>query len=443
MPAQRPRRHRADARPREQDILLRGAAPRRDALARRRLRRAIRTIARPSAIGLAGALALVGTALAELPPDKPAGAIRIAVFNAALNRSGAGVLLADIRERDPQVMAVAEIVLAARPDVLVVNELDRDGEGAALDAFAGLLADGAGGRPGLAYPHRVQPMSNTGRPSGLDGDGDGRVGGPADAWGYGRFPGQYALAVLSRLPLGEPRTWRLFPWSALPDAARPVLPNGEPLHDDATWARLRLSSKTHLALPVEPPGGGGFTLVAAHPTPPVFDGAADRNGRRNADEIRLIAAILDGADWLVDDEGRTGGLAPGEPFVVAGDLNADPADGEARREGLSALLDHPRITDPRPASRGAIAAAEAQGGANAGHATPAERDTADFRDDPAPGNLRVDYLLPSTGFRVLGAGVVWPAPGTPGAGLVGRSGGEPVSSDHRLVWIDVAPSGEE
>ena len=50
--------------------------------------------------------------------------------------------------------------------------------------------------------------------------------------------------------------------------------------------------------------------------------------------------------------------------------------------------------------------------------------------DEAPGNLRVDYVLPSAGLEITGAGVFWPVEGEPGAALIG-------ASDHRLVWVDV------
>ena len=46
------------------------------------------------------------------------------------------------------------------------------------------------------------------------------------------------------------------------------------------------------------------------------------------------------------------------------------------------------------------------------------------------GNLRVDYVLPSAGLKVTGAGVFWPVEGEPGAALID-------ASDHRLVWVDV------
>src|SRR3546814_15576309 len=47
-------------------------------------------------------------------------------------------------------------------------------------------------------PHRFTAPPNTGVPSGHDLDGDGRTMGPRDALGYGRFPGQYGMAILSR-----------------------------------------------------------------------------------------------------------------------------------------------------------------------------------------------------------------------------------------------------
>ncbi|MEL6196774.1 MAG: endonuclease/exonuclease/phosphatase family protein [Pseudomonadota bacterium] len=376
---------------------------------------------------LALAVLMAAPAPAEVPPPEP-GAFRIAQYNAALSRRGAGVLLGAIRDRDDQVLDVAEVILRARPDVLVLNEIDRDPGGAALDAFAALLAKGVRGLDGLDYRHRLQPISNTGRPSGLDIDGDGQALGPTDAWGYGVFPGQYALAVLSRYPLTNPRTWARFAWSALPGAQRPMLPEGAPLHDDTTWAALRLSSKTHLAVEVALPTGP-LSLIAAHPTPPVFDGPADRNGARNDDEIRLISALIAGADWLVDDDGAPGGIGPG-PFVAAGDLNADPADGAARRTALTALLASPLIQDPEPRSAGGAQAAARDGEANRTHRGDPALDTADWRDDPGPGNLRVDYVLPSSDLTVTGAGVFWPAEGTPGAEAA-------TGSDHRLVWVDI------
>ena len=96
------------------------------------------------------------------------------------------------------------------------------------------------------------------------------------------------------------------------------------------------------------------------------------------------------------------------------------------------LIEHPLVNaSVTPASEGGAAAAVSQGGANASQRGDPRFDTADFRDE-APGNLRVDYVLPSADARDhRSAGVFWPAEGEPGADLID-------ASDHRLVWIDVA-----
>ncbi len=138
--------------------------------------------------------------------------------------------------------------------------------------------------------------------------------------------------------------------------------------------------------------------------------------------------------------GKRRGLIRAAEFVVVGDMNADPHDGVARRAAITALAGHPAIQDPAPESAGAARAART--GANRTHTGPPAQDTADWRDDPGPGNMRVDYVLPSAGLRVTGAGVFWPAPDHPLARLVApdpTGGRRPASSDHRLVWVDIAP----
>jgi hypothetical protein len=399
-------------------------------------------VRRLGALVLGLGLLIGGPAGADEPWEARApDTIRIATFNAALARKGAGLLLREMQEGSARIDAVAEIILRVRPDILLINELDRDPAHRALVLFAERLRGGTAGLAGLDFPFLHQGPVNTGVPSGHDLDGDGRTGGPRDAFGFGLFPGQFAMAVLSRHPIdyGRLRAFQHFRWSALPGADRPLNPDGTPYHTDAAWRALRLSSKSLWDVPVRLPGGAVLHLLASHPTPPVFDGPEDLNGRRNADEIRLLLGLIDGAGWLVDDRGDPGGLKPADRFVVVGDLNADPFDGEARRAAIAALLGHPRLQDPGPQSPGAAEAA--QDGANAAHAGPAAQDTADWRDDPGPGNLRVDYVLPSAGLTVTGAGVFWPAADTPLARLVAVER-TPASSDHRLVWVDLAlPAG--
>lgn len=365
------------------------------------------------------------------PRDERA-TVRVAVFNASLVRPVAGGLLRDLEGGgDPQARSVAAILQSVRPDVLLLLEVDRDPEALARLEQQYLAVPQKGGGEGLVYAHRFVPSTNTGVPSGFDLDRDGRSDGPGDALGYGAFPGQYGMVVLSRWPIDVDgiRCFGDLRWRDVWGARLPDDPETVPAADWYSCGALDvlpLSSKNHCVVPVRV-GERTLHLLASHPVPPVFDGAEDRNGLRNHDEIRLWAQLLDGAPGLPVI------LEPGARFVIAGDLNADPHDGDTTDDPIGRfLLDHPRVDSTVvPSSRGAGAAAERDGGANASHVGPARNDTADFPDvDGGPGNLRTDYVLPSRTLEVVDAGVFWPAPGEPGAELVG-------ASDHRLVWIDV------
>ena len=371
---------------------------------------------------LAIAAAVAGTAGAET--------VRFATFNASMNRGAEGELSAALREGgDPQIARVAAIIRSVDPDVILVNEFDH---GTGNDRA--LVENYLGG----AWPFTFIAPSNTGVATGLDVDGDGVVGKDAgtferagDSHGFGTFEGQYGMVVLSKHEIDSEgaRTFRRFRWKDMPGARLPARPDGTPFYSEEVLEVLRLSSKSHWDVPVRI-GGAVVHLLASHPTPPVFDGPEDRNGTRNADEIRFWADYVNGADYVRDDAGRAGGLSAGAHFVIAGDLNADPADGDSVPGAAQQLLGHPLVNaSVTPASKGGAAAAAAQGGANAGHRGDPRFDTADFRDQ-APGNLRVDYVLPSAGLEITGAGVFWPAAGEPGAELID-------ASDHRLVWIDV------
>jgi len=173
-------------------------------------------------------------------------------------------------------------------------------------------------------------------------------------------------------------------------------------------------------------------ILASHPTPPVFDGAEHRNARRNHDEIRFWADYLspDRAGYIVDDAGAVGGLPAEAGFVLLGDLNADPFDGESTDHAVRMLLDHPRIRgDFTPYSEGAVEAANRQRRANDSHVGDSASDTADFSDS-GPGNLRTDYVLPASSLGVIDGGVFWPMKSEPASDWI-------QASDHRLVWVDL------
>ncbi|MEM9284242.1 MAG: endonuclease/exonuclease/phosphatase family protein [Pseudomonadota bacterium] len=371
-------------------------------------------------------------------PAKAEGALRVATFNVALYHSDrAGGLISDLELNNHlRTDAIKAIIQSVNPDILVVNEIDHDPDGRALDLFADLIDGG--------YAYRLSLPSNTGVASWVDLDGDGRNDhAPGtreygnDAFGYGLFPGQYAFGLISRYPINEDaiRTFQNFLWKDLPDSLMPA-----DFYSADAQEVIRLSSKTHADVPVDV-DGKTLHFVLAHPTPPGFDGPEDRNGRRNHDEVRLLHEYVTQADagWLIDDDGVAGGLADSAAFVIAGDLNADPIDGDrvdgVEQHAIAKLIASDRVTDPEPYSTGGDEAALEQGDANLSHKGEHTLDTGDFSDQRV-GNLRVDYVLPSANLEVLASGTFWPAPDEPGHNLVGL-GYPVVSSDHRLVWVDL------
>ncbi|MCG2624263.1 endonuclease/exonuclease/phosphatase family protein [Arthrobacter sp. I2-34] len=364
------------------------------------------------------------------------GTVRIATYNTSLFRAAAGGLLEDLATPDnAQARSIAEVIRRVDPDILLLNEFDYSpGSPSGPDLFrANYLA--AGQRP-VHYPYAYTAPSNTGVPTGFDLDGDGAAAGPQDAFGYGAFEGQYGMVLLSKYPLDTAgvRSFRQFHWQDMPGNLMP-----EGFYPEPARALLRLSSKSHWDVPVLLPGGP-LQVLAGHPCPPAFDGPEQRNVRRNHDEIRLWADYVSGgarASYLYDDAGRTGGLRPGARFVILGDLNADPQDGRAWPGAAGQLLRHPLVQDPLPASAGAVESARLQAGANVHHLSDPRLDTADF--GRSTGNLRVDYVLPSRDLAVAGAGVFWPRTGEPGAELTGPF--PCATSDHRLVWVDLALPG--
>ena len=397
-------------------------------------------------LALAALLVTSGNAAATADSE-----IRFATFNASLNRNSEGALISDLSTPgNAQAATVAEIIQRVRPDVLLINEFDFDAAGEALRLFQdNYLSAGQNGAKPIVYRYRFTAPSNTGIPSGLDFSNDGTVGGPNDAFGFGFFPGQFGMAVYSRYPIveSEVRTFQKFLWKDMPGA---LLPDDPSTARPADWYSnkelkvFRLSSKSHWDIPLRIKGQTVHFLVS-HPTPPVFDdppafpAGVDFNGRRNFDEIRFWADYVtpgEAGSYIYDDAGRRGGLAPGALFVIAGDENSDPLDGDSVPGAIQQLLEHPLVnTEMTPSSEGAVEASELQGGANTTHKGDPAFDTADFADS-APGNLRADYVLPRENLEISDSAVFWPLQEDP---LFRLTGVFPFpSSDHRLVWIEVS-----
>ncbi len=320
---------------------------------------------------------------------------RIATFAAPLSRDGPGLLLRDITKgEDSQIVAVQSVISHLDPDILVLTDFDYDLDGLALAAFA----DSLGGM----YLHRFASRPNSGIATGLDMDGNGRLGEARDAMGYGRFAGDGGMAILSRLEIDTQGVSDLSGvlWKDLSGATLPTTNNG-PFPSAQALDNLRLSSTGHWIVPVLPDEGSPFSILAFSATPPVFDGPEDMNGLRNRDELGLWDVVLDGGF----------GTAP-DSFVIAGNANLDPIDGDGISSAMARFLSNPRLQDPLPG-----------------------KDTADWPDDGA-GNLRVSYVLPSSDWRVTGAGVFWPAPDDPDAALLGSDG--LAAGPHHLVWVDIS-----
>jgi hypothetical protein len=373
---------------------------------------------------------------AQADPDRsdPASGqtIRVALFNIwelstdkimNVDANGLGI--------DPQARAAAEILQKVRPDVLVINEIDHDYENLGTDGSdyalnARRFTDNylATGASPLSYPFAWAAPNNTGILSGIDLNGDGYVATEADigtqphgndSFGYGEYPGQFSMAVLSKYPIDEAsvRTFRELLWRDMPGNH---IPKG--FYSDEALAHFRLSSKSHQDVPILV-DGRRIHLFLSHPTPIVFDAEEDRNGRRNWDEIRLWVDYLANADWMVDDQGQRGGYSKDEAFIIAGDLNARPDGTESIYEGAPAirqLLEHPRLQDPE------VLVSE---GAPAGQPSA----TAAFRGKGA----RIDYLLPSVELKIVDGAVFWPSAATDPEGARQIE----AASDHRLVWLDL------
>ncbi|MEP2781535.1 MAG: endonuclease/exonuclease/phosphatase family protein [Pseudoruegeria sp.] len=310
--------------------------------------------------------------------------LRIATFHSQLTRKGPGLLLRDIRSgKDAQVTAVLDLITHVEPDILLLTDFDQDPDDLAASAMSLALEE-----RGIDLGHVYSGPTNKGVPSGLDLDEDGRIGEPEDAIGYGKFYGNGGMAILSRFPIARSKVLdhATLLWSQLPNNLR--------IKEGSTLSDLPLSTSGHWLVPIKITDASSLSLAVFHATTPVFDGPEDRNGRRNHDEVALWRHILTQQN--------------SEQIVLAGNFNIDPNRGEGRKEALHQLLQGP-FQDPMTS----------------------DLPTVDWPENPGPGDLRVDYVLPATTLHVIASDVIWPTQDDPLSPLT------IAASDHRLVWVDV------
>jgi endonuclease/exonuclease/phosphatase family metal-dependent hydrolase len=371
--------------------------------------------------------------------------IRVATYNTSLNRDDDGELIRDLEGgKNEQARKIAEVVERVRPDIMLLNEFDYDEANKAAEAFRKeYVGVGQNGCEAIKFNYLYTGPVNTGVPSGRDLNHDGKLNGPDDAIGFGRHPGQYGMIVLSKYPIVKDhvRTFQKILWRDMPGALLPTDPKTKkPFYDEADLAVLRLSSKSHWDVPIKVPAKDDrkafvLHLLCSHPTPPVFDGPEDRNGHRNHDEVRMLADYVGekDANYLVDDEGKRGGLPADAVFAIVGDLNCDPVDGEGMRGTMDQLLKNPRVNASFiPTSKGGPAVVKQHSEQFAKHRGDSNQVTADFTPEHH-GCLRIDYVLPSHGLEVTKGAIFWPREGEPGADAIS-------ATDHRMVWLDICPA---
>ncbi|MDA8746869.1 endonuclease/exonuclease/phosphatase family protein [Litoreibacter sp.] len=317
-------------------------------------------------------------------------------YNADLSRKGPGLLVRDLlRFEDPVLRATLQAIVDLRPDVLALQDVDYDHDLVALGLIQDRLKE-----LGHPMPYGFAEPPNTGIATGFDIDRDGRFDTARDRQGYGVFTGQGGIALLSEHPIltDQAQDFSTLLWQDFPDADLPIR-----YFEADELAVLRLHDVAAWQVPVRLPEGE-VQVLAAQAGPPVFDGPENRNGLKNADQLRFWDAQIS----------RLGSAE----FVLMGGLNNDPVDGQGLKPPLIKLLRNPFVQDPRPeAASGLIS--------DPNHNGPAAQDTVDWGRDI--GSLRVDYILPSASLGVAAAAVERDQ-------AAGQIADLPA---HKPVWVDV------
>lgn len=370
-----------------------------------------------------------------------AGSIRVASFNVSMEAGnyigldakpeGNELFTLLAKGEHQQIRNIAEIIQRVRPDIILLNEFDFTPDNqSGVEAFLNnYLSKSQNGAEPIQYPHYFVAPSNTGVKSDVALNHSRKDNAPGNnAYGFGLYPGQYGMVLLSRFPIEkqQSRTFQTFLWKDMPDnRIRYIVDEtGVPWYSKEAQSALRLSSKSHwdIKILVE---GKPLHILASHPTPPVFDGPENRNGHRNHDEIRFWNDYIGpevGSAYIYDDQGDKGGFS-GERFVLLGDLNASPTEGDGFKEPIVNLINNQKIADTGlPTSSG--------GKLHSPDNKHAQHHTAAWR-------MTVDYALPSkSGLTVVDKGIFWPQSDSELSRLVADRA---ASSDHRLVWVDVRP----
>ena len=174
--------------------------------------------------------------------------IRVASFNVSMEATNylqqgqfpTGNELAEKLENGKylQIKNIAEIIQRTNPDIILLNEFDYSKDLAVLvsNFLSNYLQVPHNNSEPIEFPFFYSAPVNTGVDSGLDLDKDGVTSGiKGDAFGYGLFPGQYGMLVLSKYPIEieDIRTFQRFLWKDMPNnlMASVIEENGNPYYN--------------------------------------------------------------------------------------------------------------------------------------------------------------------------------------------------------------------
>jgi hypothetical protein len=297
---------------------------------------------------------------------------------------------------DEQATAAAEVAARFEPDILCINELQYDISGWPAQGMPGAapgspyggynvpgadnakrVAERVAAAGGPSYEHTLLTAGNSGyywegNTLGFD-------------WfilrGWGEYPGRFNTAVLSKYPIVEDQVRIItnFAWEDLPDNKIAQMdseigvqvPPGFPLFE-----------KSLNVVPVQV-GADVVHLVLLHPVSPAFDPI---NPYRNYDELRALRLFLDGQLPGVEP------LAVGAKFIVVGDLNADPDDGDSLPGAIQQVLEQPDLLAVFPEGAGT----KGNNGQYNTYISGCGLDDGSVVTNPAARfQLQLDYLLPS------------------------------------------------
>lgn len=338
----------------------------------------------------------------------------------------------------PQVDAAAKIVARFHPDVVCLNEMQFDianvptsGMPGAKSAKPGTFSTAesnatriaariAAENPEAIYPYALITVGN----SGFAWSGPRPSTEPGSDWyslrGWGEYRGRFNTIVLSKFPIvtDQVRIITDVAWDAIPKNSIAQMKTDTGLDVPAGYP---VFEKSLNVIPLDIHGKTTY-LVMSHPTAPAFWSI---NPYRHEDELRALALFLDGQLPGVES------VPQGSPFVLIGDLNADPEEGDSRPGAIARVLAHDRLEPWFPEGAGTM-------GKNPTFNTYVsgcgKGDGSSVGDPSSRFQMQIDYILPSKEIgRAQGGAVFFPnrAESQEDFDLACRA------SDHMFLYVDL------